>query len=171
DQRYPGWFINAKGDTIRGFIFYSNKLDIQKTSEYSNDAKGEKVKFPLDPELIRELHFADVNFKSFEYGVADPSPFHFLLQSQKGELNLYQFFTLLPAYVPDVKGQHPATGYDEEYLQVEFLIVNSNQKQFIIAGEGALVKNADELFSANNVLLKKISDKEKEYRYNNLPAI
>lgn len=166
NQRYPGYFINAKGDTIRGYILLINKLDNQAGSEYSNDSRGEKIKIFLMPDQVRGFKMRDRNYTSIEYGDPDPKSEHFLLTLAEGDLKLYQFFRLPEnLYVPAGSGQRPATGNDEQYLQSEFIIVNDSGKQFTIGGESALLKNSNEIFKGNDSLLNRIRNKEKGYRY------
>lgn len=172
NQRYPGYFINAKGDTIRGWILLTNKLDNQDGSEYSNDAKAEKIKFFLLPDEVRGFKVQDRVYTSVEYGDPEPKPEHFLLTIAEGDLKLYQYFRLAKdLYVGTGTGQRPAVGDDEQYLQSEFVIVNKSGKKFAIFSQSSLLKNAGELFEANKELLQKINDREKGFRYNDLPAI
>ena len=172
DQRYPGYFINAKGDTIRGWILLTNKLDNQQGSEYSNDAKAEKLKFFLMPDEVKGFKVKDRVYTSVVYGDPDPKPEHFLFTLAEGELKLYQYFRLSrDLYVGTGTGQRPAVGDDEQYLQSEFVIMNKSGKQFVIFSQGSFMKNAEEIFEDNKELLQKINDKEKGFRYIDLPAI
>ena len=172
NQRYPGYFINAKGDTIRGWILLTNKLDNQLGSEYSNDARAEKLHFFLKPDEVKGFKVKDRVYTSLEYSDPDPKPQHFLLTIAEGNLKLYQYFRLSKdLYVGTGTGQRPAAGDDEQYLQSEFVIVNQSGKQFVIFSEGSLMKHAEDLFSSNKELLQKIMEKEKGFHYSDLPAI
>lgn len=172
NQRYPGYFINAKGDTIRGWILLINKLDNQASGEYSNDSRAEKIKIYLLPDEVKGFKVQDRIYTAIEYGDPDPKPQHFLLTLVEGELKLYQYFRMSEdLYVGTGTGQRPATGNDEMYLQSEFVIVNPAGKQFVLFNQNSLVKNAEELFGSNSALLQKIKDKEKGYKFNDLKAI
>jgi hypothetical protein len=171
NQRYPGYFINAKGDTIRGYILLINKLDNQIGGEYSNDAHAEKIRLFLMPDEVKGFKVQDRVYTSIEYGDPDPKSEHFLLALAEGELKLYEYFRLpKDMYVGTGTGERAATGNDEQYLQYEYVVVKSG-KQFPLSSESSLLKNADELFTGAGDLLQKIKDKEKGYRYNDLPEI
>ena len=170
-KRYPGYFINAKGDTIRGFILIENKLDNQRGAEYSNDARGEKIIIHLLPHQVKGFKVQDRAYTAVYYGEPDPMNEHFLLTLQEGAINLYQYFRLAKdMYVGSGNGQRPASGDDEMYLQSEFIIMKQG-KQYVITGQSSLSKQAKEIFSGNEELLAKIDEKEKDYRYNDLPSI
>lgn len=172
DTRYPGYFINAKYDTIRGFILLKNKLDNQKIGVYSNDAKGEKIKIQLLPDEVHGYKFQDRVYTAVLYGEPDPLIYHFLLTLDERYLKLYQYFYLShDLYVKDVRGDHPATGYDEQYLQFEYVVIKKDQSQVVIINQNSLQKNANALFGDDAELIKKISDKEKGYHYTDFPAI
>jgi hypothetical protein len=172
NQRYPGYFINAKSDTIRGWILLINKLDNQVGGEYSNDSRAEKIKIYLLPDEIKGFKVQDRIYTALEYGDADPKSQHFLLTLAQGELNLYQYFRLpKDLYVGTGTGQRAATGDDEQYLQSEFIIINQSGKQFVISNQNSLMKNAEEIFGSEKDLLQKILDKEKEYHIKDLKEI
>jgi hypothetical protein len=172
NQRYPGYFINAKGDTVRGYILLTNKLENQRGAEYSNDSRGEKIKIHLLPDEVKGFKVQDRVYSALDYGEADPMYQHFLLTVDQGKLNLYEYFRLAKdLYVGEGNGQRPANGNDEQYLQNEYIITNETGKKFVVTNQNSLVKNADEMFKDNPELIKKIGDKEKDFRYNNLPAI
>lgn len=172
NQRYPGYFINAKGDTIRGYILLINKLDNQGGTEYSNDSRGEKIKIFLLPEQVRGFKVQDRIYRAADYGEPSQMKRHFLLVREEGELTLCEYFRLSKdLYVGEGSGQRPATGKDEQYLQSEFVIINRNGKLFPITGNSDLLKHAESLFGTNEALLKKIKEKEKNYRYADLPDI
>jgi len=172
NQRYPGYFINAKGDSIHGYILLTNKLDNQKIGEYSNDSRGEKIKIHLLPDEVKGFKVQDRIYTAEDFGDPDPLNQHFLLTLAEGELHLYQYFWLSKdLYINEGNGQRPADGNDEEYLQSEFLIVDKTGKKFVIPNEGALTKNAEEIFKNNHDLTEKIKSREKEFKYNDLPAI
>jgi len=172
NQRYPGYFINAKGDTIRGYILLINKLENQRGGEYSNDSKGEKIKIHLLPDEVKGFKVQDRVYTSEEYGEADPMYLHFLLTIEQGKLDLYEYFRLAKdLYVGEGNGQRPADGNDEQYLQSEYLVINKEGKKFPITNESSLTKNAEEIFIGNPDLVNKIKDKEKDFKYSNLPAI
>jgi hypothetical protein len=172
NQRYPGYFINVKNDTIRGWILLTNKLDNQEGSEYSNDPRGEKIKFFLLPDEVKGFKVQDRVYTSVEYGDPSPKPEHFLLTIAEGDLKLYQYFRLpKDLYVGTGTGQRPAIGDDEQYLQSEFVLMDKSGKQFGIFSQSSLMKNAKEIFKNDQELLQKITDKEKGYHYSDLPAI
>lgn len=172
NHRYPGYFINKKADTIRGFILLSNKLDNQIEAEYSNDSKGEKLKFKLSPDEVKGFKVQDRVYTSINYGnKTDPIPEHFLLTIEQGTLKLYQYFRLLQISVGTGTGEKPASGDDEQYLESEFVIVNGSGKQYVIASQNSLIKYAEDLFGEHPALLQKINEREKGYRYNDLPLI
>ena len=172
DTRYPGYFINAKNDTIRGFILLKNKLDNQKIGVYSNDAKGEKIKIQLLPDEVHGYKFQDRVYTAVLYGEPDPLMYHFLLTLDEGYLKLYQYFYLShDLYVKDGRGDHAATGYDEQYLQFEYVVVKKDQTQVIITNQNSLQKNAKALFGDDPEIMKKISDKEKGYHYTDFPGM
>lgn len=172
DTRYPGYFINAKYDTIRGFILVTNKHDNQKIGEYTNDAKGQKIKIHLLPNEIHGFKVQDRIYTSLLYGDPDPLAYHFLLTLDEGYLKLYQYFFLPPdLYVNQGNSTRLATGYDEQYLQFEFVIIKKDNSQIVISSQSMLQKKAGDLFGDNEELLKKIEGKEKGYKFNDLPAI
>jgi hypothetical protein len=169
NQRYPGYFINAKGDTIRGYILLTNKWDNQRGGEYSNDSRGEKIKIHLLPDEVKGFKVQDRIYSAVDYGEADPLYMHFLLTLEQGQLNLYQYFRLSKdLYISEGNGQRPADGNDEQYLQSEFIIINKEGKKFVIPNQSALTKNAEEIFKGNTELIQKIKDKEKDFHYANL---
>ncbi len=172
NQRYPGYFINAKGDTIRGWILLINKLDNQAGGEYSNDARAEKVRIFLMPDEVRGFIVQDRVYNSIDYGDPDHKSQHFLLTLAEGDLKLYEYFRLSKdLYVGTGAGQRPATGNDEQYLQNEFIIVNKAGKQFTIENENSLAKNAEEIFASDAALMKKVKEREKEFRFKDLPEL
>src|SRR6185503_21275180 len=85
NTRYPGYFINAKGDTIRGWILLINKLDNQVGGEYSNDSRAEKIKIYLLADEVKGFKVQDRIYTSLEYGDPDPKPQHFMLTLAQGE--------------------------------------------------------------------------------------
>jgi hypothetical protein len=172
NTRYPGYFVNIKGDTIRGYILLSNKIENQKGGVYSNDAKGEKVVIHLLADQIKSYKVQDRIYTAMMFGEPDPAPEHFILTLAEGELKLYCYFAFSKdLYVGTGSGQRPVTGDDEQYLQKEFLIVNKAGKKFIFNNANEFVKKAEAIFGSNAVLLQKIKDKEKGYRYNDIEKI
>ena len=172
NQRYPGYFINAKDDTIRGWILLSNKLDNQISGEYSNDSRAEKIKIHLSPDEVKGFKVQDRIYTSLLYGDPDPKPQHFLLTLAEGELKLYEYFMLPKSLTIETgSGTRPVTGDDEQYLESEFIIVNHSGKQFVIFNQNSLMKNAQEIFGSDATQLQKIMDKEKGFKYNDLPEI
>jgi len=172
NQRYPGYFINAKGDTIRGYILLTNKWENQRGAEYSNDSRGEKIKIHLLPNEVKGFKVQDRIYTSVDYGDPDPLNEHFLITIEQGELHLYQYFWLSKdLYISDGNGQRPANGNDEQYLQNEYIIFNKEGKKFVITNQNALTKNAKDIFKGNEEIIQKINDKEKDFRYANLPEM
>ena len=169
NERYPGYFINVKGDTVRGYILLTNKIENQRGGEYSNDSKGEKIKIHLLPDQVKGFKVQDRIYSVVDYGEPDPLYRHFLLTLEQGELNLYQYFRLSKdLYISEGNGQRPANGNDEQYLQSEFIIINKEGKKFVIPNQNTLSKNADEIFKGNSEIIQRIKDKDKDYRYANL---
>ncbi len=172
NQRYPGYFINAKNDTIRGYILLINKIENQDHGEYSNDSRGEKIKIPLFPDEVKGYKVLDRVYTSVIYGEPDPVPQHFLLTLAEGDLNLYQFYKIsADLYIGSGSGQRPATGNDEQYLQSEFIIMNKKGKQFVIGSQGSLTKNAEEIFKGDHSFTEKIEEKVKGFRFIDLTEI
>src|SRR5215467_10174315 len=64
NTRYFGYFVNHKGDTIRGFILWSNKVDIQDGFEFANDPTGTKLHFGISPEDIYSFRVLDYNYEA-----------------------------------------------------------------------------------------------------------
>src|SRR5689334_2287779 len=161
NQRYPGYFINIKNDTIRGYILLVNKLENQRGAEYSNDSRGEKIKIHLLPDEVKGFKVQDRIYTSVLHGEPDPLNEHFLMTLNEGELHLYQYFSLSKdLYINEGNGQRPANGNDEEYLQSEYVIIDKSGKKFVITNQNALMKNADEIFKGNEEIIQKIKDKE-----------
>jgi hypothetical protein len=172
NTRYPGYFINAKGDTIRGYILLINKLDNQRGGQYSNDAKGEKINIHLLPYQVRGFKAGNRVYTSVEHGEADPTPEHFLLTLQEGQLDLYEYFSIPDNfYIGEGTGRRPATGDDEAYLQSEFVVITAAGKKIVVTNQNELTKNAAHLFEGSPGLISKVKEKEKGYRYNDLPEI
>ncbi len=172
NQRYPGYFINAKSDTIRGYILLTNKIENQRGGEYSNDSRGEKVRIHLLPDEVKGFKVQDRVYTAVDYGEPDPMYQHFLITVEEGKLNLYQYFNLSKdLYIGEGNGQRPANGNDEQYLQSEFVITNKAGKKFVITNQNSLSKNAEEIFAGNAEIIQKIKDKDKDYRYSDLPLI
>jgi hypothetical protein len=172
NQRYPGYFINAKGDTIRGYILLTNKLDNQLGAEYSNDAKGEKIRIFLLPGEVRGFKVQNRNYTAVEHGDVDLRKHQFLLVRQQGEITLCEYFRLAKdLYIGQGNGQRPATGDDEQYLQSEYVVISKSGKKFVITNSSELSKQAAEIFTDDDSLTRKIQNKEKGYRYADLPEL
>ncbi|MCY7409539.1 MAG: hypothetical protein LH473_04645 [Chitinophagales bacterium] len=173
NTRYPGYFINIKGDSIHGYILLTNKLENQRGAVYSSDAKGEKIIIHLLADQVRGYKVKDRTYTAMYYGEPDPAAEHFVLTVAEGNLDLYEYFTLPDEFYvgTNTGGQRPATGDDEQYLQKEFLIVNKEGNKFMLPNANAFMKNADLIFGSNADLLQKIKDKKKGYRYNDLEEI
>ena len=172
NQRYPGYFINIRGDTIRGYILLTNKIENQRGAEFSNDAKGEKIKIHLLPGQIRGFKVKDRMYSTVEYGEPDPTAEHFLMIREEGVLTLFEYFRLAKdLYVGEGAGQRPATGDDEQYLQSEYVITTRQGKKFGIATPGELIRNAEAIFKDDQQIITDIRNKVKGYRYNDLPEL
>jgi hypothetical protein len=170
--RYPGYFINAKHDTIRGYILYTNKMDVQKIGEYSNDSRGEKIKIHLLPNEVKGFFANNQVYTSLLYGEADPLPYHFVLTLDPGYLKLYQYFFLARnLYISEGNSSRAATGYDEQYLQSEYIVITKDYSMQEISTQASFMKKAKELFADNPELISKIANKEKGYHYADLVAV
>lgn len=170
--RYPGYFINAKHDTIRGYILFTNKMDVQKIGEYSNDSRGEKIRIHLLPNEVMGFFANNQVYTSLLYGEADPLPYHFVLTLDEGYLKLYQYFFLARnLYISEGNGSRAATGYDEQYLQSEYIVITKDYSMEEISTQVSFMKKAKELFADNPELVSKIANKEKGYHYADLVAV
>jgi hypothetical protein len=144
-------FINAKGDTIRGYILLTNKIENQRGGEYSNDSRGEKIRIHLLPDEVKGFKVQDRIYTTVDYGEPDPMYQHYLLTIEQGKLNLFQYFRLSKdLYIGEGNGQRPANGNDEQYLQSEYVITDKSGKKFVITSQSSLNKNAVEKFLLAN---------------------
>jgi hypothetical protein len=172
ETRYPGYFINSNGDSIRGYIKYVNRTENQLYAEYSNDARGEKLKFQLYPHQVRGYYFAGNVYESLRYGEADPGTDHFVLREEEGKLDLFRYFVIpTDVFISDGQGSRRVNGFDESYLESEFLVRMEGGKLIPVLNNGDLLKKFLPLIDSDVRLAELIREKEKGFRLADLPQI
>ncbi|MCK5856162.1 MAG: hypothetical protein KAG64_01660 [Bacteroidales bacterium] len=91
--KYPGYIIKNKGDTLYGYIRYSNVVNNQKKCEFFINETDKKPAKVYSPKELTAYLVSDVLYRTINYsGGLFSKPLRFLKVVKDGELTLFIFY-------------------------------------------------------------------------------
>lgn len=92
-QIYPGYIVKITGDTVKGFIEYQGRIDMQNKCVFYSDPANKKTKLVYKGEDLKAYYVADKFYKSMNYsGGLMSGPVRFLWQRKAGRIAQYKWF-------------------------------------------------------------------------------
>jgi hypothetical protein len=149
---YPGYYISAKGDTVKGFLQYGDKVDNQtKCVFYDSDQKTNRQTF--SPDDIKGFCVGDKVYRSIHYsGGLLSKPLRFVLIKTDGPITEFIFY---PEY-------GLASGDDKTVFYKANDPNNTDVRELQYFGMGFAKKMAA-FVSDDSELSEKVANKEKGY--------
>lgn len=165
-NKYPGYVVTLKGDTVKGFVEHGDRTQNQDKAIFYTDPNDKKSKTVYKPEDIKAYGVGDKNYRSIQWsGGLMPKPYKFNLLIADGHIAQYRFYTKDEGYGIQVRKPGETDAQYDERICKEQIVWQKGDEKPIDHQSFALKfsKKMAELVSDNAELAKKVENKEKGY--------
>ncbi len=174
---YPGYIIQAKGDTLHGFIKADNRCAIggigasnQNNVAFFTNETDKKPIAKYGPSDIKGYMVAGKVYESIAYSGGLFKKNNFNLVVEDGEIRLYEWYATKDNYSTVRRGMEETTeNYDARRFTINLIVAKPNVDPIDFSMLGlSFVKKMPAYIGDNEALTQKVVNKEKGYTFFNL---
>lgn len=154
-EKYPGYYVNAKGDTIQGYLRMGGQIENQTNINFYVNETDKKPTGKFGPEDVVSYKVGDKMYRSIHYsGGLLAKPLRFNLVIKDGAITQYKWYEL-------------STTYPYPMTEKEVFVNDHDKANPKTLGHDEMVmgfaKKFSEFISDDTELSEKVKNKEKKY--------